>query len=105
MPKKSNIASEPILSGGAAPARTRKHAPAKHTATPAVESSPSTDTDAAAPALDTAPGNAAVTEAPMFDEIAKLAYSYWEARGYEGGSPEEDWLRAEHELLVTAGRA
>jgi Protein of unknown function (DUF2934) len=29
--------------------------------------------------------------------IARLAYSYWEARGYQGGSPEEDWLRAEQE--------
>ncbi|HVN03628.1 MAG TPA: DUF2934 domain-containing protein [Bryobacteraceae bacterium] len=35
---------------------------------------------------------------PTFDEIAQLAYSYWEARGYQGGSPEEDWLRAEQEL-------
>ena len=31
-------------------------------------------------------------------EIARLAYSYWEARGYNGGSPGEDWLRAEQEL-------
>ena len=30
--------------------------------------------------------------------IARLAYSYWEARGYTNGSPEEDWLRAEQEL-------
>ncbi len=30
--------------------------------------------------------------------IAELAYSYWEARGYQGGSPQEDWLRAEQEL-------
>jgi hypothetical protein len=30
--------------------------------------------------------------------IARLAYSYWEARGSQGGSAEEDWLRAEHEL-------
>jgi hypothetical protein len=35
---------------------------------------------------------------PTFDEIAQLAYSYWEARGYQGGSSEEDWLRAEQEL-------
>ena len=34
------------------------------------------------------------------DDIARLAYSYWEARGHQGGSPEEDWLRAERELLV-----
>src|SRR5690349_2564069 len=30
--------------------------------------------------------------------IARLAYSYWEARGFTGGSAEEDWLRAEQEL-------
>jgi len=36
--------------------------------------------------------------APDLGEIARLAYSYWEARGYQGGSPEEDWLRAEQEL-------
>jgi len=35
---------------------------------------------------------------PSPDEIARLAYSYWEARGYAGGSPEEDWLRAQREL-------
>ena len=33
-----------------------------------------------------------------YQEIAALAYSYWEARGYQGGSAEEDWLRAEEEL-------
>ena len=32
------------------------------------------------------------------EQIAILAYSYWEKRGYRGGSPEEDWLRAEREL-------
>jgi hypothetical protein len=30
--------------------------------------------------------------------IARLAYSYWEARGRPCGSPEEDWSRAEEEL-------
>ena len=32
------------------------------------------------------------------EEIARIAYSYWEARGCQGGSAEEDWLRAEREL-------
>ena len=32
------------------------------------------------------------------EEIASRAYSYWEARGYEGGSPDEDWFRAIEEL-------
>jgi hypothetical protein len=35
---------------------------------------------------------------PSHEDIAALAYSYWEARGFQGGSPEEDWLRAEQEL-------
>ena len=35
------------------------------------------------------------------DAIARLAYSYWEARGFVGGSPEEDWLRAEREIRET----
>lgn len=32
-------------------------------------------------------------------QIARLAYSYWEARGGCGGSAEDDWYRAEQELL------
>ena len=32
------------------------------------------------------------------EEIARLAYSYWQARGCPIGSPEEDWSRAENEL-------
>ena len=32
------------------------------------------------------------------EEIARLAYSYWEARGCPIGSPEEDWYRAEMDL-------
>ena len=99
MPKKRNTASEPNVSGGAAPARTRKHAPAKRTTGPVVESSSSTDTISPAATLaDSTSINSAVAETPAFDDIARLAYSYWESRGYHGGSPEEDWLRAEQEL-------
>jgi hypothetical protein len=36
--------------------------------------------------------------APTHGDIAELAYSYWEARGFQGGSPWEDWFRAEDEL-------
>ena len=36
------------------------------------------------------------------EEIARMAYALWEARGYQGGSPEEDWLRAEQELRLRA---
>ena len=37
--------------------------------------------------------------APSHDEIARLAYAYWEARGRRHGSHQEDWYRAERELL------
>ena len=35
---------------------------------------------------------------PSHEEVARLAFSYWEARGGHGGSAEEDWLRAEKAL-------
>jgi hypothetical protein len=35
-------------------------------------------------------------------QIAELAYSYWEARGCQDGSAEEDWYRAEQELRARA---
>lgn len=44
------------------------------------------------------PISATPARIPMYEEIARLAYSYWEARGKQGGSQEEDWLRAEAEL-------
>jgi Protein of unknown function (DUF2934) len=36
------------------------------------------------------------------DEVSKLAYSYWLARGKHGGNAHEDWIRAEHELRSKA---
>jgi len=32
------------------------------------------------------------------DDIAERAYSYWESRGCQGGSADEDWYRAIEEL-------
>ena len=42
----------------------------------------------------------AVSEDTIQNEIARLAYFLWEARGGNNGSPEEDWLRAEQEILA-----
>jgi chitodextrinase len=60
-----------------------------------VSPAPQTDTDAAVVVIDM------VSEEglPSQEDIALLAYSYWQARGCEGGSAVEDWLRAEQELL------
>jgi len=35
---------------------------------------------------------------PSHEEIARLAYSYWQARGRQHGSSQDDWFRAEREL-------
>ena len=43
------------------------------------------------------PVSAPVVETVSHEDIARLAYALWEARG-GGGSPEEDWLRAEEQL-------
>jgi hypothetical protein len=45
----------------------------------------------------------AEVSASTHDRIAALAYSYWEARGGQGGSPWEDWFRAEEELRRKRG--
>ena len=39
---------------------------------------------------------------PSREEVEKLARAYWEQRGYKDGYAEQDWLRAEQELLKMA---
>lgn len=56
------------------------------------------DEAAAAPATSAARVSDEIS-APTHEEIAELAYSYWEARGGHGGSPWDDWFRAEQELM------
>ena len=51
-----------------------------------------------------AAGGAGRGPAATHEEIARLAYSYWESRGSQAGSAEEDWFRAERELTVRSGR-
>ena len=72
---------------GAAAAPARRRVEARRT-------KPATPVAAVAAVAPVAP-----SAAPTHDEIAALAYSYWVARGYQGGTPEEDWLRAEQELV------
>lgn len=57
---------------------------------------------AAARAIDLVVESAVSLSAPEREQIAQLAYSYWQARGCPEGSSEEDWLRAESELRKQA---
>ncbi len=93
MARKHNEARSISVEGTAAPATHRRSVRAS--VTPPVVSAPVSATPE--------PQSAAVLETPTApiseqEEIAKLAFSYWEARGCQGGSPEEDWARAEHEI-------
>ena len=40
-----------------------------------------------------------MVDVPDRNEIAELAYQLWVNRGCPEGSPDQDWLRAEEELL------
>ena len=91
MPSK-RVSEKDIVVSGAAPAR---HKPA----------TPKRVKRAAPVAATEAPVTQSVPVVPTQEDVALLAYSYFEARGCQGGSPEEDWLRAERELLTTAGIA
>lgn len=42
----------------------------------------------------------AESAAPALEEIARRAYQYWEARGRPIGSPDEDWFKAEQDVLM-----
>ena len=97
MASKRNPGSEPIVSAGAVSPRGKGRVTRKHKSIPAETSEIAI---AASPAVEPpAPSQAdSPVTSPTFEEIARLAYSYWEARGYQGGSSEEDWLRAEREL-------
>ena len=80
---------------GAAPVRRKSSSP-KRVARPAAVETPVSEPEV----LSVAPA-AAVAPAESFqDAVARLAYSYWQARGCQGGSPEADWLRAEQELAA-----
>jgi len=37
-------------------------------------------------------------------EIAELAFSYWLNRGFRGGSPQEDWLKAQQQVQASSAK-
>ena len=90
----------------AAPARTAK----SKAATPRVRTVQHSKTVATEPSVIAAEPAVPQMEAVLIEtpqdhidhhaEISRIAYSYWEARGYQGGSQEDDWLRAEQEYRL-----
>ena len=84
-----------VTASGAAPARASKPGTprvktVKHSKTPSIETASSA---IPAPSVAAAPPVAEDRQTA----IAKIAYGYWEARGFQHGNAHEDWLRAEAE--------
>lgn len=94
--KRSSEPEIAVSPNAAAPAVRRKSAPARKKHTP-VSTAAEPVSAPAAEARAAAHADGCVYE-PTREDIAALAYSYWVGRGYQGGSAEEDWLRAEREL-------
>lgn len=93
MAKKPNLSPESAPSRVTSSSKASKPAPKHQKAKSAAPSTPSNPV-----------GQPAV---PTFtitrEDIATLAFSYWERRGYQGGSSQEDWDRAERELRSLLG--
>ena len=88
MARKRSLNSEIVVSSGGAAAAPVRRAPSRR----GTLTRPGAEGDG-----DAAQAVSAAVE-PTREEIAALAYSYWEQRGGKGGSPEEDWARAERTL-------
>jgi hypothetical protein len=99
MPRKSSKETDiNVTATGAAPRRT----PASKARSSRTVPAAAVEIPAPAEALVAAVGSVI---GPSREEVAKLAFLYWEARGCTGGSPEEDWLRAERELRSLSSAA
>jgi len=114
MPKKQPIAPAPVANAASARAAkprttrvtTTRVSKAKHSKAQASEPTTAESTAAESAAENTAVtlavAEAVTSVAPAEDPreaIAKLAYKYWEQRGYQHGNAHEDWIRAEAEFL------
>lgn len=93
MPKKT-VANETVA---AVPARAAK--PKTPRTTPVIEIASKPRVRSVKHSKTSASVAAETTPVSAHEQIARIAYGYWEARGYQPGSAEQDWLRAEQEYL------
>lgn len=77
-------------------------APAKPRTATTKKETTSTPKAATAKATTKKATSKAAPRVPSHEEIARLAEQYWAERGHSDGHAEQDWLRAEQELLQKA---
>ena len=97
MARKRNLNSEILVSSGGAAAAPARRVPSRR------GKLTRPDAEGVYSAANPSPAQAERSAAePAREEIAALAYSYWEERGGRGGSPQADWDRAERALRERA---
>ena len=98
MPRKSNPEKDIVItSASAGAARTRRTVSeprAKRTAMPSADAVKKVHE----PEMEMRVTTFIAERELSHDEIARVAYSLWEARGCQGGNPEDDWRQAEEQL-------
>ncbi|MCC7497268.1 MAG: DUF2934 domain-containing protein [Bryobacterales bacterium] len=111
MARKSNFESKPATTAASVPVSGAKKAKRTTTRGAAHRKASSTELEAESNADVAMDGSSAMSSDSISnlsravatdfnqDDVARLAYQYWETRGRQGGSAEEDWLRAERELF------
>jgi len=105
MTRKRTSENDIVVTGGGAAVPVRRKATARPRVQRAAEPQPLAVAAAEPESVASQADAASIVYTPNCQDIAALAYSYWEARGCQGGSPEEDWLRAERELLTRSSFA
>ena len=96
--KKTSKKSIKTVESPSAESKPVKRAPAKRAVTPSSPSEPKNTSH-----RHSKPSPVATEPSMNYEEVARLAYKYWEERNYANGSAEEDWDRAER-ALSAAGR-
>ena len=102
-PSEPNVSANAVPSARNARSKTSDKAPsaraAKHSKAVVEEPLPAPSEAAVERVAAFVADQPEVPKAVSTEEIAKLAYCYWADRGYQGGDPKEDWVRAEKALL------
>jgi hypothetical protein len=92
-------ASQAAVTAAEETTKVRRKAPAKKAAAETTSAAKQHRGAAKKAPVPAAGSSISTSAAASHTDIATLAYSYWAQRGYQGGSAEEDWLRAERHLL------
>ena len=94
----NSVGAEPVKPVRATAAKPVRAATPKAPRVSSAKHSKTIAPETAVPETIVIPVASAPSEVNPREAISKLAYGYWVSRGFQGGNPHEDWLRAEREF-------